>query len=74
MVNKSEIVASLAAHLGSLKAKAQAGCEDSHIQWAMGKAIHDVLKANPESELTDLDWFKGTTYYTGDKGSNREVA
>lgn len=61
MVDKSEIVASLAAHLGSLKAKAQAGCEDSHIQWAMGKAIHDVLKSSPECELADLDWLKGTS-------------
>lgn len=74
MVDKNEIVADLAAHLDSLKAKAQAGCEDSHVQWAMGKAIHDVLKSGPEYELTDLDWFKGTTYYTGDKSLSKKAA
>ncbi len=69
MTEKCAIISDLETNLPALKAKGDAGCDSSHVQWAMGYAILRVLKRG--YEITDLDWFKGTTYYTGDRGQNR---
>ena len=72
MLNTGAIIADLETHLPVLKAKGDAGCSDSHVQWAMGDAILQALKAG--YALTDLDWFKGTSYYTGDRGQEEKAA
>ena len=67
MVDDNAIITALEGHLPSLKQKAETGCSDAHVQWAMGSAILHALKAG--YKLTDLDWFKNTSYYTAQKAS-----
>lgn len=51
--------------IAELSAKADAGDKDAFIEYAWGVAIYQFLKKG--HLLTDLSWFKNTSYYTGDQ-------
>ena len=63
MKTNAEMMSALKTVLDELQPLAAAGDEDAHIQLAMGKSLYKYLAAG--HCLTDLDWFKGTSYYTG---------
>ena len=69
MVKKEAIIKDLESNLPALKEAGIGGCTHSHVQWAMGFAILQALKMG--YEITDLDWFKDTAYYTGDQHSQK---
>ena len=63
MKTHNELMMALSAELDKLCPLAAVGDEDAHIEWAIGKAIYDTMAEG--HRLTDLDWFKYTSYYTG---------
>lgn len=63
MKSNPELMTSLQAVLQDLYPLQAAGDENAHIKVAMGEALYEYLAEG--HCLTDLDWFKGTTYYTG---------
>lgn len=63
-----ELLRALEKTLGELRPKAAAGDDDARVELAMGKALHAYMRAG--GKLTDLEWFKGTRYYTGDTGDD----
>ncbi|MGI9305870.1 MAG: hypothetical protein ACR2P5_01040 [Gammaproteobacteria bacterium] len=62
MKTNTDLMVSLKKELDELLPQAQAGDEDAHIKWAMGKSLHDYLACG--HKLTALDWFKHTPYYS----------
>lgn len=62
-----QLLRALEKTLDELRPKAAAGDDDAKVELAMGNALHAYMSAG--GKLTDLEWFKGTPYYTG--GDNR---
>ena len=65
MKSNNELMQAIKKELVTLSAKSQAGDKDAHIEWAIGNAIYEVMQQG--YLLTDLEWFKYTPYYTGDR-------
>ena len=63
MKTNTELMTNLQSVLRDLYPLAKAGDENAHVKLAMGEALYVCLAEG--HCLTDLDWFKGTTYYTG---------
>ena len=63
MKTNAELMIALKEAQDEIRPLVDAGDEDAHIRWAFGKALYEYLAEG--HRLTDLDWFKGTTYYTG---------
>ena len=63
MKTNTELMTNLQAVLRDLYPLAKAGDENAHVKLAWGNALYEYLDRG--HCLTDLDWFKGTTYYTG---------
>ena len=63
MKTQTELMAILKKAQDEIRPLAAAGDEDARIELAFGDAIYDYMAQG--NRLTDLDWFKGTTYYTG---------
>lgn len=63
MKTNAELMSALKAELDKLKPLVAGGDEDAHIKFAMGESLYEYLAAG--HCLTALDWFKGTSYYTG---------
>ena len=61
----ADLIKILKKELVSLQPKAQSGESDAQIEFAIGKALCEFMLAG--YKLTDLEWFKGTTLYTGDR-------
>lgn len=63
MKTNAELMSNLKTVLDGLSPLANAGDEIAHIKVAMGEALYEYLAEG--HSLTDLDWFQGTSYYTG---------
>ena len=65
MKTNKELMASLKKDIDRLAPFAEDGSTGEHVEWAMACALYEFLEQG--YLLTDLGWFKGTTYYTGDR-------
>jgi len=71
-MEKKELMKILQEELKILLHKSQLGDSEAHVEWAIGKALYEFMDSG--YELTDLEWFKGTTLYTGDRLTNLQAA
>lgn len=65
MKTDNQIKEALHQAVADLRPLADAGDGDACIELAMGEALIGVLDAG--YKLSDLEWFEGTSYYTGDR-------
>lgn len=70
MNTNAELMASLQLAMAEISS-AQSDDELAHIKLAMGQALYEYLSNG--YCLTDLDWFKGTPYYTGAYPDNASI-
>ncbi|MCH9757800.1 MAG: hypothetical protein K0U19_01670 [Proteobacteria bacterium] len=66
------LLKALKTELDILLPQVEAGNSVAHVKWAMAIALHKYLSAG--HMLTDLDWFKKTTLYTGNKKILKKIA
>ena len=66
--NHKKTMASLKDAVDSLAPQAASGDADAQFGWAFGKALYEVVEETG-CHLTDFPFFKGTSYYTGDRFS-----
>ena len=63
MKTNAELMIALKEAQDEIRPLADAGDEAAQFKLAFGEALYEYLAEG--HRLTDLDWFKGTTYYTG---------
>lgn len=68
MKTNAKLMSSLKAALTVISPLAEAGDENAHVQMAFCEALYEYLAEG--NCLTDLDWFKGTSYYTGESAES----
>lgn len=63
MKTQTELMANLKQVQDKLRPLADAGDDEARFKLALGEALYEYMAEG--NLLTDLDWFKGTPYYTG---------
>lgn len=71
-MNQQKMLRALEKALRDFRTQAEAGDERAHIALAMGEALREYMLAG--GKLTDMDWFKGTTHYTGERAPLQKAA
>lgn len=71
IMTHQQLLHALEKAMNALRPKAAAGDDDAQVELAMGKALHTYMSAG--GKLTDLEWFKGTRYYTGGDNNRAEL-
>ena len=63
MKTHTELMMALKVVVDELRPLAESGDESAHVKVAMGEALYECMAEG--YHLTDLDWFRDTSYYTG---------
>ena len=71
MKTQTELMVALKATVDELRPLAEAGDESAHIKVAWGEALYEYMAEG--HRLTDLDWFRYTSYYTGNNPVRKVV-
>lgn len=72
MSHNDYLLKNLRKELAVLAPKSEAGDVAAHVEWAIGKALEKYLVAG--YSLADLEWFKGTTFHTGNRKEMKKAA
>lgn len=65
MTKDTQAIESLRIVLDALRPRVKAGDKNAFVEYAMGKALYEALNAG--YWLSDVEWFKNTRHYTGDR-------